>query len=365
MNLSQFQFQLPPELIAQDPLVPRDSARLFVYDRLSDTVTHALVRDLPSFLPTGSLLVANNSRVRKARLFARSESGKPVELLVLEALDATLFRCMIGGRGVRPGDSLQVFTKPERDVPAPLTALVERSEDLPGMTCFQVRLTPHGDKTAEQLIEDYGQAPLPPYITKSQAKDEQYQTVYADPLGSAAAPTAGLHFTPELLERLGKTGIGWAEVTLHVGLGTFLPLRHETIEENKLHSEHTIISQETALRVAETRRQGKPVLAIGTTSTRTLESHSGPAGLVAGDLATDMFIYPGYRFQTVTALMTNFHLPHSSLLMLVSAFLGNRPDNSGLLLKPEEMPARLLRLYEEAIRERYRFFSFGDAMLIL
>ena len=350
MNLSQFQFNLPPELIAQNPAVPRDSARLFVYDRLSEKITHAKVSDLPAFLPEKTILVANNSRVRKARLLATTETGKKIELLVLEMLEERTYRCLVGGHGLKAGTRIN----------APFSATVLGKDDLPGMTCFRICF--EGDIDSEDLFERFGQVPLPPYITNSQAQDDQYQTVYANLLGSAAAPTAGLHFTPELLERLRNSELDWTEVTLHVGLGTFLPLRQEVIEENHLHTETTNVPEETANLINH--NPERPVLAIGTTSTRTLESHSSN-GLQAGETDTDMFIYPGYQFQTVNALLTNFHLPHSSLLLLVAAFIGNRPDNSSLLLEPEEMPARLMRLYDEAISQHYRFFSFGDAMLIL
>lgn len=364
MLLQDFSFPLPEKLIAQQPAVPRDSARLFVYDRAKDTIEHRHVRDLPELLPAHTMLVGNNSKVRKARLKAMAyipgKASRPtMEILVLEKLANREYRCMIGGKGVIKDSRLVILD--HNGKPTAVSALVRAREEHPGMNTYRVVLT---TADLDQLLEAYGSMPLPPYITNPKSTDEQYQTVFARELGSAAAPTAGLHFTPELLEKLEKQGHLWREVTLHVGMGTFLPLRNEEVTENTLHSEQTSIEEPVAKELSEQRERHQPILAVGTTATRTLESHSQDGRIQAGELATDMFIYPGYQFQTVTHLLTNFHLPKSSLLLLVAAFLGNTPDHQ--VTKNEgEMTALLQRLYAEAIRQQYRFFSFGDAMLIL
>ena len=357
MLLSDFDYHLPKELIAQDPAEPRDSARLMVFDRSSKTLVHARVRDLPSILPKGTMLTANNSRVRHSRLQA-SLNGKPTEILVVEPAGPDTYRCLLRGKGIKDGTVLPCYQDASLAVSIPLQATVLRREDVPGMTTFVLSF--QGEGSVETLIERYGSLPLPPYITRSTAEESRYQTVFAKDIGSAAAPTAGLHFTPELIDSLLQAGFSWEEVTLHVGLGTFLPLRHETVEENRLHTELTHVSSQTAARIAAGKKAGNKLLAIGTTSLRTLESHSGPGGLEPGWKETDMFIYPGYRFQAADALLTNFHLPKSSLLLLVAAFLGTNSD-----LTPADMAGQLQALYKVAVEERYRFFSFGDAMLIL
>lgn len=358
MKLSDFSFDLPPELIAQAPVEPRDQARLFVYDRLSDSVRHLRVADLPDVLPAGTTLVANNSRVRNSRLFARL-GERDIELLVLEPV-AGDFRCLVGGRGVHDGDVLSVFADRERQRPTALTATVLRREDDPAMATYVVSFS--GSDDVERDIAAYGEPPLPPYISGRESRPDQYQTVFAKELGSAAAPTAGLHFTPGLMERLRAGGFGWEEVTLHVGLGTFLPLRNDEVEANHLHTEHAYVAPEVAARL---NAAAGPIVAVGTTSTRTLESHWNGQAIEAGWRDTDLFIYPGYVFGPQAGLMTNFHLPKSSLLMLVAAFLANHPTERRLIRTPEESVALLQHLYAEAIREKYRFFSFGDAMIIL
>lgn len=362
MRLSDFSFDLPDELIAQEPAVPRDSARLFVYDRLADTVRHAAVRDLPDLLPPAAVLVANNSRVRNARLHCRL-SDRTVELLVLEPVDKNRYRCLVGGRGVAAGDVIEIYRDAERQQPAPLQATVVSREDDPAMATYLVEFS--GPEDVEAALAEAGEAPLPPYIRSRRSQPEQYQTIFAKETGSAAAPTAGLHFTPELLERLRGASFDWEEVTLHVGLGTFLPLRKDEVEENRLHLERTYVSPETAGRLGAALAADRPIVAVGTTSTRTLEAHWRDGAIQPGWQATDLFIYPGYVFGPQRGLLTNFHLPKSSLLMLVAAFLANHPQERRLTRTPDEAITLLRRLYDEAIAEGYRFFSFGDAMLIL
>ena len=359
MNLSEFNFDLPPELIAQKPVSPRDEARLLVYNRLNDTISHHQVKDLPQLLPTSTILVANNSKVRNSRLWASFEQ-KDIEILVLELTSGTTYRCLIGGKGLKVGSSLTIYTDKTRTQSANLRAVITATEPNPSMTTFLLEFS--GADDIEAAFAEFAETPLPPYITERSSQPEQYQTVYARELGSAAAPTAGLHFTPALLQNLQSAGHAWEEVTLHVGLGTFLPLREEKIESNHLHSEKTFITTETADTLNATER---PIIPVGTTSTRTLESHMQAGTLQSGFLATDLFVYPGYTFQICNGLMTNFHLPHSSLLLLVSAMLGNHPSEKKLSMSPEEMVQKLHQIYATAIKERYRFYSFGDAMLII
>ena len=355
LTLQDFNFELPKELIAQQPVSPRDSARLLVYQRATDSIQHSQVKNLGDFLPQEALLVANNTKVRAARLHATIEE-KEYEVVVLEHIDGSTYRCLVGGKGVKPGHKFHF-------IGAPLLATVTEYEPNNSLSTYLLRFSDEGEQL-EAIFEKYGQMPLPPYITNQHTNAEQYQTVYAQHLGSAAAPTAGLHFTPELIHTLKNQGIQWAEVTLHVGVGTFLPLRHNTIQENQLHTEHTHITPKTASLLTHQHQSHKSLIAIGTTSTRTLESHSLASGIQPGWLDTNLFIYPGYAFKSVQGLLTNFHLPQSSLLLLVSAFLGNNPTGK-VVLTEAEMVARLHRIYAEAIREKYRFFSFGDAMLIL
>lgn len=363
MLLSDFSYDLPRELIAQNPVEPRDAARLFVYDRESGTVRHAHVRDLPDLLPEPTLLVVNDSKVRQARLFGKV-GDKEIEVLLLEPKDEGAYTCMVRGRNLKPGSTVTFYESPTYAAPLSVTATLSDREDHPGMQTWSIRFATDSE-TVEAMCRQYGQMPLPPYITESTAKPERYQPVFAKQLGSAAAPTAGLHFTPGLIERLRAGGHLWEEVTLHVGLGTFLPLREEVIVKNVLHEERTYVTPETAISVRTAKQTGKPVLSVGTTSTRTLESHTDDSGTVqSGWQDTKLFIYPGYQFKTVSHLLTNFHLPKSSLLTLVAAFLGN--DRHGNLTMPEpEMAKLLLDLYTKAVHERYRFYSFGDAMLIL
>ncbi len=358
MQLSDFSYNLPEELIAQNPVEPRDSARLLVYTRATKEIQHRTIRDLPSILPSHTLLVANNSKVRHSRLLATRADGREIEILILKHVGDSTYQCMVRGRNIQLGEDVTCILSSN----ASLGARIVGKDDHSAMQTYQIIFNAP-QENLEAVFEQYGHVPLPPYITDSQAPDERYQTVFASELGSAAAPTAGLHFTAELLETLRNAGYEWEEVTLHVGMGTFLPLRDTHIESNILHTETTYISPETAETINSQKTAGHTILAVGTTSTRTLESHSNPE-IISGELETNMFIYPGYEFKTVSALMTNFHLPQSSLLTLVSAFIGNSSEGT-LTMSTEEMIAELQRIYAIAIEEKYRFFSFGDAMLIL
>ena len=357
MRLSDFDYSLPSKLIAQTPAEPRDSARLLVYDRATDSISHALVSDLPELLPAPAVIIANNSKVRQSRLFGRTSTGKDIELFILHA-EGNFYRCLLGGSG-RPNGIISLFTNRERCSKILMQAEIIDEESGPGMKTYLAVF--YGTSSVETVLEQYAELPLPPYITERVAQNTQYQTVFAKELGSAAAPTAGLHFTPELITNLSGRGISWNEVTLHVGLGTFLPLRQEEIAKNTLHVERCYISEQTAASA----NQGQPVIAVGTTSARTLESHIQEKRVISGWEATDIFIHPGYVFQAVDALITNFHLPKSSLLLLVAALLGNDPQSKEITKTPEEMRDQLLKIYDVAIKNDYRFFSFGDAMLIL
>jgi len=349
MQLRDLDFSLPDALIAQEPVSPRDSARLFVYRVGTNTIEHHHVFDLPRLLPAKTLLVANNSKVRKSRLRAQDAKGRAVEILLLEEIRSHRYRCLLGGlRGAKPGDSLTL--NPE------ITARILERESHPTITTYIVDF----ESPAPFDLEDFAEVPLPPYIKHSQSHPEHYQTTYASQLGSSAAPTAGLHFTPALIADITAHDMTWAEVTLHVGLGTFAPLRNQDITQNTLHFEQTSISPAVAKTITQAKQDGLPIMAIGTTSCRTLESHAKQSQIIPGDLRTNLFIYPGYHFEVVDILFTNFHLPHSSLLLLVAAFLGHSAQ-----LPPEQALALLKKLYAEAIRNEYRFYSFGDAMLIL
>ncbi|MEA2641303.1 MAG: S-adenosylmethionine:tRNA ribosyltransferase-isomerase [Chloroflexota bacterium] len=335
--LSSYDYVLPPELIAQAPAEPRDSARLLVLDRGTGSVTHRHVRDLPDLLDPGDLVVVNRSRVLPCRLLGHKiPSGGRVELLLLRPLADDAWEALVGGRRVADGQRVRIAD----DVVA------EIGGHTPGGR--EVRFPSIEDVPA--LLRAHGHMPLPPYIHGYAGDPGRYQTVYAEVEGSAAAPTAGLHFTPELIERLGTRGIGWATVLLHVGLDTFRPIAHEHVMEHKIHTEWAEIDESTAEAIAETKRRHKRAVAIGTTTVRTLEfaARDGAARPFRG--SDDLFIVPGHRYQAVDAMLTNFHLPRSSLLLLVAAFAGRE---------------RMLEVYETAVRERYRFFSFGDAMLIL
>ena len=339
MKKSDFYFDLPEELIAQTPIAQRDESRLLHLDRVTGEMEHRHFYDLPDYLRAGDCLILNDSRVLPARLIGMRPTGGTVELVLLRDLGENRWECLSRpGRKTRPGQEI-LFGDGE------LKAVVE---DVAAGGNRIVRF--FYDGIFLEVLERLGKMPLPPYIREELHDPERYQTVYSRALGSAAAPTAGLHFTPELLEKIRSKGIETAFVTLHVGLGTFRPVKEEEIEEHEMHSEFCIIPAETAGIVNRTKQSGGRVIAVGTTSCRTLESFSAPDGtLTPASGWTDIFIYPGYTFKCVDALITNFHLPESTLIMLVSALAGRE---------------NVLNAYRTAVAERYRFFSFGDAMFI-
>ena len=340
MKTEDFWYDLPEELIAQTPLAQRDSSRLLVLDRQTGEIEHKHFYNLLDYLKPGDCLVMNDSRVLPARLLGKRPSGGAVELLLLKDKGNNLWECLAKpGRKLQPGQEV-IFGDGE------LTATIcEILDDGNRLVEF------HYTGIFLEVLERLGKMPLPPYIKAQLQDQERYQTVYSREIGSAAAPTAGLHFTPELLEKLKEKGVSLAFVTLHVGLGTFRPVKVENIGDHHMHSELCILSEETAKILNETRAAGGRIICVGTTSCRTLESLVLTDGtFVAGSKWTDIFIYPGYTFRAMDGLITNFHLPESTLVMLVSAFAGRE---------------NVLRAYGEAVREKYRFFSFGDAMLIL
>ena len=339
MKTADFDFQLPEELIAQTPLERRDASRLLTLDKTTGAVGHRHFYDLPQFLRPGDCLVLNDSRVLPARLIGHRPTGGACEVLLLVDKGENLWECLVRpGRKLKPGTQV-VFGDGQ------LTATVEAELD-DGKR--EVRFHYHG--IFLEILEQLGKMPLPPYIKAELEDQERYQTVYSKVVGSAAAPTAGLHFTPELLEQIRKHGVKVCYVTLHVGLGTFRPVKAEDIQDHEMHSEFCMISQETADTINETKRNGGRVICVGTTSCRTVESFAEKDGTLAERSGwTSIFIYPGYRFKVLDALVTNFHLPQSTLIMLVSALAGRE---------------RVLAAYETAVQEGYRFFSFGDAMMI-
>lgn len=339
MKTSDFDFQLPEELIAQTPLERRDASRLLTLDRESGAVGHHHFYDLPRFLRPGDCLVLNDSRVLPARLIGHRPTGGACEVLLLVDKGGDLWECLVRpGRKLKPGAQV-IFGDGQ------LTATVEEELNDGKRT---VRF--HYQGIFLEILEQLGRMPLPPYIKAELQDQERYQTVYSKVVGSAAAPTAGLHFTPELLEQVGEMGVKVCYVTLHVGLGTFRPVKAEDIADHEMHSEFCQISQETADIINETKRNGGRVICVGTTSCRTVESFAAEDGTMSERSGwTSIFIYPGYKFKVLDALITNFHLPQSTLIMLVSALAGRE---------------HVLAAYEEAVREKYRFFSFGDAMFI-
>lgn len=339
MKKSDFDFYLPEELIAQTPLEKRDSSRLLVLDKNTGEIEHHHFYELPEFLNEGDCLVLNNSRVLPARLIGTRSTGGAVELVLLRDLGEGRWECLSRpGRKTKPGTEL-VFGSGE------LTAVVEKVVEGGNRI---VRFNYQG--IFLEVLESLGKMPLPPYIKEELQDPERYQTVYSRELGSAAAPTAGLHFTEELLEKISAKGVKVCYVTLHVGLGTFRPVKEDEIEDHEMHSEFCIIPEDTARAVNETKKNGGRVVAVGTTSCRTIESFAKEDGTLEPCSGwTDIFIYPGYRFKCLDALITNFHLPESTLIMLVSALAGRE---------------HILNAYKTAVEERYRFFSFGDAMFI-
>ncbi len=340
MKTSDFNFELPTALIAQTPLKQRDASRLLTLSKSTGKTAHMHFFDLPALLKPGDCLVLNDSRVLPARLIGqRSDTGSAVELVLLHENTDGLWECLVRpGRHVKTGVNL---TFGNGLLKAQVMSVDEGGNRL-------IRFFYEG--IFLELLERLGQMPLPPYIKEKLEESERYQTVYSKHPGSAAAPTAGLHFTCELLEKLREMGVRIAYLTLHVGLGTFRPVKAETITDHRMHAEFCIISQEAAKAVNETRQSGGRIVAVGTTSCRTLESFSSPDGTLRPVSGwTDIFIYPGYQFKCVDALITNFHLPQSTLIMLVSALAGRE---------------QVLAAYREAVDEKYRFFSFGDAMFI-
>ncbi len=348
MRTDDFDYHLPPELIAQTPSEPRDASRLLVLDRRRPELIHDRFFNLGRYLQPGDLLVANESRVLPARLFGRKATGGKAELLLLRRRDEQTWEALVGGKGIRPGAELLITAHDAAE------RAVVRAHVL--------EILPHGgrlvrfDVPIEPFLPELGMMPLPPYIHAQLADQERYQTVYSTTQGSAAAPTAGLHFTRALIDSLTKDGVEWTTVTLHVGLGTFRPVQVDDPEQHRMHSEWFELGADAAAKINAAKAEGRRVVAVGTTAVRVLETAGlwmeraghGELGPCSGD--TSIFIYPPYSFRVVDALITNFHLPKSTLLMLVSA-LASRD--------------RILAAYAEAVREQYRFFSFGDAMLIL
>lgn len=339
MKVTEFDYELPEELIAQHPVEPRDTSRLMTLDKVTGEVGHkAHFYDIIGELGSNDVLVFNDTKVIPARLYGhRKESGGKVEVLLLTPCGENTWECL-----VKPGKKCPIGQ--EIVFNEKLSGTVIDKTDFGGRI---IRFTVDG--VFDDIIQDIGEMPLPPYIHEKLEDQNRYQTVYAREKGSAAAPTAGLHFTPELLERLKAKGVTLAFVTLHVGLGTFRPVSAEVIEDHQMHSEYYVVTQETADIINEARRAGKRIVAVGTTSVRTLESATVDGELKAGHDWTQIFIYPGYQYKMVDALITNFHLPQSTLLMLISALAGWE---------------HCLAAYKEAVKERYRFFSFGDAMFI-
>ena len=340
MKVSDYNYNLPEELIAQTPIQKRDESRLMVLNRKDESINHKVFRDVLDFIDEGDCLVINNTKVLPARLYGKKETGANVEFLLLNRIEGDVWESI-----VRPGNKLHVGTKV---VFGDGLLVGEILDLLPGGT-RKVKFYYEG--IFNEILDKIGLMPLPPYIHETLKDKDRYQTVYAKYEGSAAAPTAGLHFTPELLNKLKEKGVKIATVTLHVGIGTFRPVKVENIEDHKMHTEHYYIKKEDVDLINETKKSGKRVIAVGTTSCRVLETIADDNGFVKVDEGdTGIFIYPGYEFKCIDSLITNFHLPESTLLMLVSAF-ANREF--------------ILKAYEEAIKEKYRFFSFGDAMMIL
>lgn len=346
LRTSDFDYELPPSRIAQTPIEPRDAARLLIVHRQTGELEHRVFADLPAFVRAGDVLVGNDSRVLPARLVGHKTTGGKVEVLLLKPLSATLWEALVRGKRLRPGTVIECVARS-----APQSA---------SLTATVTALHPDGTRTLEfnrpplAELEQFGEIPLPPYIHTPLRDRERYQTVYARVQGSAAAPTAGLHFTPHLLAQLGQMGVGFEFVTLHIGLDTFRPIQVEALDEHHMHREWAVLDAGSAQRIRAPRAAGGRCIAVGTTAVRVLESAARAATadhpLPPFQGWTDLFITPGFDFRITDALITNFHLPRSSLLMLVSAFAGK---------------ALTEYAYAEALRHEYRFFSFGDAMLIL
>ena len=340
MKVSDFNYNLPEELIAQVPLEKRDESRLMVLNREKQTIEDKTFKDIIDYLEPGDCLVRNNTKVIPARIYGKKETGAHVEFLLLNNIEGDIWESI-----VRPGNKLHIGTKV---IFGDGLLEAEILDIMPGGTR---KVEFHYNGIFNEILDQIGLMPLPPYIHEELKDNDRYQTVYAKYEGSAAAPTAGLHFTEELLNKLEEKGVKIANVTLHVGIGTFRPVKVENIEEHDMHSEHFYIKQEDVDKINETKRQGKKVIAVGTTSCRVLETigskENGMVEPIEGD--TKIFIYPGYKFKCIDGLITNFHLPESTLLMLVSALAGKE---------------YIMKAYNEAVKEKYKFFSFGDAMFI-
>ena len=346
MKRTDFYFDLPAELIAQRPSAVRGQDRLMLLGRTSGAVAHHKMDDLPGLIDDGTLMVFNNSRVRRARLFGVKETtGREVEFMFLNQAafgEGCVWNTMV--KNAKKQKAGMRYQFPDGSV----ATILEDAQN----AGTEFRLLKFGFAITEEWFEKNGHIPLPPYIKREDeaADGERYQNVYADQTGSAACPTAGLHFTQEMLGRLSQKGVERVFVTLHVGLGTFLPVREDQIEDHKMHQEFYTIEADVAQKINQAKKDGRPILAVGTTSVRTLESAASEAGEVtAGTRGTSIFMYPGYKFKVVDQMFTNFHTPESTLIMLVSAFAGRE---------------NILAAYNEAVRERYRFFSYGDCMLI-
>ncbi|MBD9158320.1 MAG: tRNA preQ1(34) S-adenosylmethionine ribosyltransferase-isomerase QueA [Clostridiales bacterium] len=339
MKVTDFDYELPEELIAQTPIEKRDESRLMVLDRKEQTIEHKHFKDIIDYLEPGDVLVRNNTKVIPARLYGKKETGAKVEFLLLNNMEKDIWECI-----VRPGNKLHIGAKV---IFGDGLLKAEVLDTMPGGTR---KVEFHYEGIFNEILDKIGLMPLPPYIHESLKENDRYQTVYAKYEGSAAAPTAGLHFTPELLKKIEEKGIDIANVTLHVGIGTFRPVKEDTVEAHQMHSEHFYIKEEDCEKINKAKKSGHRVIAVGTTSCRVLETIADDNGYVKpieGD--TQIFIYPGYKFRCLDALITNFHLPQSTLVMLVSALAGKD---------------YIMKAYKEAVKQKYRFFSFGDAMLI-
>lgn len=340
MLVSDFDYYLPPELIAQDPIEPRDASRLLIVDRKSGSMRHSIFRELGKELQPGDMLVLNDTKVLPARVYAYKESGARIELLLLKQTGLDVWQCL-----VRPGNKARVGVKLLFASDAMRAEIIDVAEEGSRLVRFE------HDGDFFQLLEQLGTMPLPPYIKKPLKDQNRYQPVYARERGSAAAPTAGLHFTESLLDSLREQGVLIEKVLLHVGLGTFRPVKADMVEDHVMHSEFFRITEETASRINDARAKGGRIIAVGTTSVRTLETVADEDGtLHKAEGWTQKFIYPGYRFKIVDGMITNFHLPKSTLLMLVSAFAGRD---------------LVMKAYQTAIEQHYRFFSFGDACFFI
>ena len=339
MKVTDFDYDLPKELIAQTPIEKRDESKLMVLDRSNETIEHKKFKDIVEYLKPGDVLVRNNTKVIPARLYGKKVTGANVEFLLLNNIEGDIWECI-----VRPGNKLHVGAK------VIFGDGLLRAEVLDTMEGGTRKVKFSYEGIFNEILDEIGLMPLPPYIHESLKDNNRYQTVYAKYDGSAAAPTAGLHFTEELLQKIKNMGVEIANVTLHVGIGTFRPVKEENVEEHKMHTEHFYIKKEDAEKINNAKKEGRRVIAIGTTSCRVLETIADENGFVKEtEEDTGIFIYPGYKFKCLDGLITNFHLPQSTLLMLVSALAGKD---------------YIMRAYKEAVKEKYRFFSFGDAMFI-